>query len=76
MLYNIFPEDKIGQIYRKQEVVAEAGKEMPTFGTINSVLKIGDFEFIWSVDVAPIKDDILLLSCAIVRPQTQTLNIL
>ena len=54
-------------------VVAEAGKEMTTCGTIDANFKLGDFEFTWPVYVAPIRDDILL-DCDIIDEMDITVN--
>ena len=74
-LYNLFPEDKCPKLqYAKRGlVVAEAGKEMSTCGTIDVQFKLGEFEFTWPVYVAPIRDGILL-GCDIIDEMDITVN--
>ena len=74
-LYNLFPEDKRPKVQEAKRglVVAEAGKEMSTCGTIDVQFKLGEFEFTWPVYVAPIRDDILL-GCDIIDEMDITVN--
>ena len=74
-LYNLFPKDKRPKLTEAKRglVVAEAGKEMTTCGTIDANFKLGDFEFTWPVYVAPIRDD-MLLGCDIIDEMDITVN--
>ena len=74
-LYNLFPGDKRPKLQEaiRGLVVAEAGKEMSTCGTIDVQFKLGEFEFTWPVYVAPIRDDILL-GCDIIDEMDITVN--
>lgn len=74
-LYNLFPEEKRPKLQEAKRglVVAEAGREMSTCGTIDVQFKLGEFEFTWPVYVAPIRDDILL-GCDIIDEMDITVN--
>lgn len=74
-LYNLIPPDKRPKLHEAKRglVVAEAGKEMTTCGTIDVDFNLGEFEFTWPVYVAPIRDDILL-GCDIIDEMDITVN--
>ena len=74
-LYNLIPKDKRPKLHEAKRglVVAEAGKEMTTCGTIDVDFKLGEYEFTWPVYVAPIRDDILL-GCDIIDEMDITVN--
>ena len=74
-LYNLFSKDERPKLTEGKRglVVAEAGKEMTTCGTIDENFKLGDFEYNWPVYVAPIRDDILL-GCDIIDEMDITVN--
>ena len=74
-LYNLFPKEKRPKLQKAKRglIVAEAGKEMTTYGTFDTNFKLGEFEFNWPVYVAPIGDDILL-GCDIIDQMDITVN--
>ena len=55
------PENRRPQIYRAERnlVVAEAGKKMPSLGMADVSCQICPLDFIWSVYIAPIGDEML-----------------
>ncbi|CAC5399295.1 unnamed protein product [Mytilus coruscus] len=69
------PENRRPQIYRAERnlVVAEAGKKMQTLGVTDVSCQIGPLNFIWSVCIAPIGDE-LLLGCDIIDEHDITIN--
>ncbi|CAG2216581.1 Retrovirus-related Pol polyprotein from transposon 297 [Mytilus edulis] len=69
------PENRRPQIYKAERnlVVAEAGKKMQTLGMADVSCQIGPLDFIWSVYIAPIGDE-LLLGCDIIDEHDITIN--
>ena len=74
-VFNKIPEGKRPDIYpaKRNLVVAEAGKKMQTLGMADVSLEIGPLQFIWSVYIAPIGDEILL-GCDIIDEKEITIN--
>ncbi|CAC5421241.1 unnamed protein product [Mytilus coruscus] len=68
-------ENRRPQIYRAERnlVVAEAGKKMQTLGMADVSCQIGPLNFIWSVYIAPIGDE-LLLGCDIIDEHDIIIN--
>ena len=69
------PENRRPQIYKAERnlVVAEADKKMQTSGMADVSCQIGPLDFIWSVYIAPIGDE-LLLGCDIIDEHDITIN--
>ncbi|CAC5357767.1 unnamed protein product [Mytilus coruscus] len=58
---------------KRNLVVAEAGKRMKTLGVAEVSVEIGPLNFLWSIYVAPIGDD-LLLGCDVIDEKDITIN--
>ncbi|CAC5395009.1 unnamed protein product [Mytilus coruscus] len=69
------PENRRPQIYRAERnlVVTEEGKKMQTLGMADVSCQIGPLNFIWSVYIAPIGDE-LLLGCHIIDEHDIIIN--
>lgn len=75
-LFSSIPESKRPPLKptKRNLVVAAAGKRMSTLGVAEVSVVLGPLEFLWSIYVAPIGDD-LLLGCDIIDEKDVTTKV-